>query len=382
VKQVLEAAKTPLPPRVMSTKTLADVVEALIGVSYLEGGISCALECMNIFMPEGTWRTIRQTRDLLFDAAPKMHTLPDVFEVIESVLDYTFHEKSILIEALTHASYNVSATVACQDRLEFIGDAILDHLVVSEIFAVNPPLENFDMHLYRTTLVNKDILAFFLMEWKFGLSIKGKALLDIGSIASEHKIFQEISMPLWSFLRHSSSTISSEQIATSKRHLELRDDIWHAIKTSSHYPWALLARLKAQKFYSDMFEALLGAIWIDSGCFAACKTFIESAGILEYFRRMIKDDVHILHPKEELGRLADTQKVTYILTATENTGVDSADEPHHYACEVLIGEKSISHIHGALSKEEAKTLGAEVACKKLHESVGKIEEEVFELCLD
>ena len=43
-------------------------------------------------------------------------------------LGYVFTHKPLLVEALTHASYSAAAT-PCYQRLEYLGDAVLDYIV-------------------------------------------------------------------------------------------------------------------------------------------------------------------------------------------------------------------------------------------------------------
>lgn len=115
--------------RVMSTKTLADVVESVIGVSYIDGGLEKARQCISLFLGEGQFQDFQTTRNVLFEAAePKNMALPAIYEPLEEAVGYVFREKALLIEAITHPSY-VSALYTFE-RLEFIGDAILDHIIV------------------------------------------------------------------------------------------------------------------------------------------------------------------------------------------------------------------------------------------------------------
>jgi len=59
---------------------------------------------------------------------------------IEEALGYTFHNSSLLIEAMTHSSYanEQPAGLADNERLEFLGDAVLD-LVVSQYLLQHLP---------------------------------------------------------------------------------------------------------------------------------------------------------------------------------------------------------------------------------------------------
>lgn len=346
--------------RLLSTKTLADVVEALIGISYLDGGLSKALQCIHLFVPESKPESLSVVRSkLLSAAAPKGMALPVDLRPLEALLGYHFQEKALLVEAVTHPSYNVGRAVACFDRLEFIGDAILDFIVVQAVYAIDPPLENWQMHLLRTALVNADFLGFLVMEWSYK-QLRFEVLVGEGG-ARPGLAQTEVDIPLWSFMRQASAELTLEREATRARHAELREPILDAMHNGTHYPWALFARLRAQKFYSDLFEALVGGIWVDSGPdFDACTALVERSGILPYLRRLLRDEVHVLHPKEELGRLAERETVEYV--AAE---MDTLDGQRQWACEVRVGERSVVTVSGCLFKEEAKVRAATRACEIL-----------------
>lgn len=349
--------------RILSTKTLADVVEAIIGVSYLDGGLTKALQCIRLFIPESQPENFADARNKLLSAAkPKNVALPADLRPLEGLVGYSFHEKALLIEAVTHPSCNSTSTVACFDRLEFIGDAILDYIIVQEVYAIDgPPLENWQMHLLRTALVNADILAFLVMEWSSKEMRFDVHLDETGSDSddSSPKLVQtEFVAPLWAFMRQASAELTIEREATRARHSELRDSILTAMWNGAHYPWALFARLHAHKFYSDLFEALIAAIWVDSGPdFDACTAFVEKSGVLPYLRRLLRDKVHVLHPKEELGRLAERETVEYAVVE-----VSRDDGEREWACEIRIGKRSVVAVNGCLFKEEAKVTAATRAC--------------------
>ncbi|KAK3321017.1 hypothetical protein B0T19DRAFT_255450 [Cercophora scortea] len=367
--------------RQLATKTLADVVEALIGVSFLSGGTPKALKCMSLFLPDVEWRSIEAGREALYGYAPDNVFLVVTLKPVESLLGYTFTKKSLLVEAMTHPSFGASDT-ASLDRLEFIGDAILDYIIVKHLFAVNDPapLDDAEMHLLRTALVNGDILAFLIMEWAVeedqidpNVDPTAVDLDDDGNNTGTGNppsfTRSKIKLPLWSFMRHSSGDLGIIQRETAQRHAAMRDAILAAIHTGTHYPWALLARLQAQKFYSDLFESVLGAVWADSGSLEACEQLVERVGILPYMRRLMRDKVHVLHPKEELGRLACNEKVQYITGEVEGR-VGAAEEneddvEREWWCRVMVGERSVAEVVGGVSREEARVRAAMEACRIL-----------------
>ncbi len=77
-------------------------------------------------------------------------------------MGYTFKNPDLLELALTHKSFhneNVATITGNNERLEFLGDAVLD-LVVSEILMKRfPTLSEGDLSKMRASLVNESVLA-------------------------------------------------------------------------------------------------------------------------------------------------------------------------------------------------------------------------------
>lgn len=347
--------------RKMSTKILADVIEALFGAAKLDGGMPKALACMRTFLPEIDWQSLEDRRAVVFERAPADFNLPPLLEPLESLIGYSFEKKVLLVEAMTHASCN--SGTASLERLEFLGDAVLDSLIVNAIYNQEVELSHIEMHRLRTAFVNADFLAFLCMQWTIeqetGNVIKDE--LTHGFRTSTNTV----SLALWRFMRRSSQALTELQLKTSSRHLMLRDDINAALARGSHYPWALLSRLQAPKFYSDIVESLLGAVYIDSGSLDACEAVIERMGILPYLRRVIRDNVHTIHPKEELGILADVKTVKYVIGLEKE--VTEYVERRAFTCEVFVGEQSIVLVTDGSGREEVITKAAEAAVKILKE---------------
>jgi dsRNA-specific ribonuclease len=235
--------------RDMSTKVLADVVEALIGAAMVDGDIPKALACLQVFLPELSWQPLAKRRSFLYQRVPDIE-LPATLQPVESLIGYRFKKPGLLIEAMTHAS-NITGSGSLE-RLEFLGDSILDNIMVTAMYPHD--LSHVQMHLLRTALVNADFLAFICMEWSIEqevIDLEGEGLPQI-KVTSK-------SLPLWRFMRHMSPKIGLLQVATLEKYTELREHIKAAVENGTHYPWALLARLEAHKFYSDLIESLLGA---------------------------------------------------------------------------------------------------------------------------
>jgi ribonuclease-3 len=73
-------------------------------------------------------------------------------EELENTLGYTFSSKKLLIEALTHKSYKQPYD---NERLEFLGDAVLDLVVGEYLFNKFPSSDEGKLSKIRASLVNE-----------------------------------------------------------------------------------------------------------------------------------------------------------------------------------------------------------------------------------
>ena len=71
---------------------------------------------------------------------------------LEQRLDYTFQDKQLIIEALTHKSYKKPYN---NERLEFLGDAVLDLIVGEYLFSKFPNSNEGILSKIRASLVNE-----------------------------------------------------------------------------------------------------------------------------------------------------------------------------------------------------------------------------------
>ncbi|KAK5989300.1 Dicer-like protein 2 [Cladobotryum mycophilum] len=345
------------PERKMSTKTLADVVEALIGASYVEGGLPKALKCISFFLGEREWKDVGVGRQILFDLPPANEPLSPLLAPLEELIGYKFQKKALLIESMTHASYIADTGKRSLERLEFLGDAILDNIIVTKVFASKPSLPHHRMHTLKTAMVNGDFIAFMTMEHRLRVS---ESVVVTDAESTTKVTTQDTYMYLWEFMRHSSISIGLEQKETKNRHMRMRDSILELMKHGNRYPWDLLAHLQPKKFYSDLFEALLGAVWIDSGSIDTCKEVVRRFGMLDYLDRIMRDEVHCLHPKEHLGMLAATESVAYILDAR-----DRSNGEKEHLCKVIVGKRVVVEVDDGVNREEVKTKAAQAAVEVL-----------------
>ncbi|KAL6915716.1 hypothetical protein FSHL1_007166 [Fusarium sambucinum] len=337
--------------RYIGPKVLADVVEALVGASYQDGGMNKALECIKVFLgSKCNWYNDGIARDILFRAAPSDIQLPPTMEPLEELIGYTFEKKSLLIEAMTHGSYAADTQQRSYEQLEFLGDAVLDYIVVTRMYQFDPPIPNGRLHMIKTAMANAEFLAFTNMQY---VLLRPDIEFEDGEPVST-----EVSLPIWKFMRHSSQEMGRIMKETQARFESLQDEINEVRMNGTHYPWTLLARLHPKKFYSDLIEAVLGAIWVDSGNMETCAAFLHKFGILPYLDRILNENIHVQHPKEELTKLSVNEKIFYDCTLVDGPIKE-------YLCTVKVGDRVVGVVSGALNKIEATAKAAEEAVKLL-----------------
>lgn len=90
---------------------------------------------------------------------------------LERRLGVTFNDRKLLKQALVHSSYvneNPHAAPESNERLEFLGDAVLGLVVADQLFATYPGQDEGQLTELRTLLVRRDTLAKAARRLKLG----------------------------------------------------------------------------------------------------------------------------------------------------------------------------------------------------------------------
>ncbi|XP_073000978.1 endoribonuclease Dicer homolog 4-like isoform X2 [Typha latifolia] len=139
-------------------KTIADVVEALIGAFLVESGFKAAfafLRWIGIqvdFEAAEVYRVCESSNNNL-----SLINVVDVSE-LEELIGYRFNHKGLILQALIHPSYNKHAG-GCYQKLEFLGDAVLEYLITSYLFSAYPDLKPGQITDLRSITVNNNSFA-------------------------------------------------------------------------------------------------------------------------------------------------------------------------------------------------------------------------------
>jgi len=92
------------------------------------------------------------------------------FSLLEKKLNLKFKNKDLLIQAFCHRSYlneNPDFYLANNERLEFLGDAVLELVVTEELYKKYPKKSEGDLTNWRAALVNAKMLSEIAKELGF-----------------------------------------------------------------------------------------------------------------------------------------------------------------------------------------------------------------------
>ena len=150
------------------------------------------------------------------------------------VIGYTFREKSFLLQAFTHSTFDDSdqpRLTESYEQLEFLGDAVIDFLITRHLVG-HSDLKVRRRKMLKTILVSNSFFA---------------------SVLTSHQLENHV--------LHNSSSL----------HYKIRDYIeaqwWDEAKPQIGHDLAelVLEHNVLPKMLGDVFESLLGAVFVDSG---------------------------------------------------------------------------------------------------------------------
>ena len=102
-----------------------------------------------------------------------MHGVGSVRDIaeLEALLEYSFENRELLQRALTHRSYaneHASEDLEDNERLEFLGDAVLDLLVGHHLMLTFPRLSEGELSMTRAQMVSEAGLTKVAREMQIG----------------------------------------------------------------------------------------------------------------------------------------------------------------------------------------------------------------------
>lgn len=91
-------------------------------------------------------------------------TLKPKLAALERRIGYEFRDRDLLAQALTHRSFGANNN----ERLEFIGDGLVNAVVAKQLFANHPSLDEGSLSRLRSKLVSRDGLAVIAKRFEIG----------------------------------------------------------------------------------------------------------------------------------------------------------------------------------------------------------------------
>ncbi|GFO41771.1 endoribonuclease dicer [Plakobranchus ocellatus] len=260
-------------------KSLADCVEALIGCYLTTCGRKAALLFMSWLglrvLPKRTgntrandddsppWKVSEQQfAELRCPPSPmffpteanqaRLEQLLEGFAGLEDTIQYKFRDRSYLLQAFTHASYHYNTITDCYQRIEFLGDAILDYVITRHLYEDSQKHSPGILTDLRSALVNNNIFAALAVKWGF------------------HKYFKAVSPALFQVI----DTFVKFQEGKDQDHIDIDEEYQ---EVSMEEPISEEAaddddeedeeevEMEIPKALGDIFESVAGAIYLDSG---------------------------------------------------------------------------------------------------------------------
>ncbi|KAJ8912073.1 hypothetical protein NQ315_000578 [Exocentrus adspersus] len=226
-------------------KHISDVVESLLGVYFKCNGLAGGIKFIEWI---GLIPASENLENLLKAPVPnpiinsqsaddRINFHLPYWQDIENILGYKFKNRGFLLQALTHSSYTQNRDTLSYEKLEFLGDAILDFLITCYIYESCGNLNPGDLTDLRSALVNNNTFASLVVR----CGIQKFLLLMNTKLQGQIDKFVE-------YLKAKNYVIDDEVL------ILLEED-----------ELILAEYVDVPKILGDVFEALAGAIYLDSG---------------------------------------------------------------------------------------------------------------------
>lgn len=192
----------------ISDKCIADSVEALIGAYLLSCGQKGALMFMSWLglnpLPNKTDAEATKIDFLNWPPEPPNVIVGEVanvqeviakltngFERFERTINYKFKNRALLLQAFTHPSFDSNVVTDCYQRLEFLGDAVLDFLITRQLYEDPKDHSPGKLTDLRSALVNNIYFAGLAVRFEYNKYLKFNSSHLFGLMSHFLEIFEE-----------------------------------------------------------------------------------------------------------------------------------------------------------------------------------------------
>lgn len=338
----------------LSDKSVADVCEALIGAAYMsgadEGDMDGAVKAVTKMVKSKNPRMLKFSdyyeafQMPAWQSAPSSAAPRAAVEAIHEATGYRFRSANLLRSAFKHPSYPYEAIPNYQ-RLEFLGDALLDLVVVEYLFRRFPDADPQWMTEHKMAMTSNHFFGCLCVQ----IGLQRHLLMTTSSMVGQLSDF---------VVELEQAREAAALEAKAGGAAEARRDFW---LTTSHPPKAL----------SDMVEALVGAMFVDSGYDYGIVRRFFAAFIQPYFEDMALYDAHAgQHPVRALAHLLQDRLACrgwrlYVsaVPCAVDQGAAALMEDNVVAA-LVAHERVVEHATGKTGRD-AKALVARTALRRL-----------------
>ena len=163
------------------------------------------------------------------------------YKTLEEKVGYTFKDKDLLIQALTHKSYTSKERKKNYEILEFLGDSIINLLVVDILVSEFGQLREGELAAMKAFFISEDFLATLAQELDLGSYILANG--NKSSVKTNVSIMADVFESLWASI-----------FLDSGKDLNYVRDLFNKL-----YKDIIVAKAKAQEYKRD-YKTLLQEI--------------------------------------------------------------------------------------------------------------------------
>ncbi|KAJ6024631.1 ATP-dependent helicase dcl2-2 [Penicillium herquei] len=346
----------------VSARTLAEMIRAIVGAAYVDGGSRQAASCAVALIPAvKTWHAAA-----LHDGSFKHHRPSLVISYslalheTEELLGYTFRDRSLLVEALTHPSYYASGLpqTSAYGRLSFLGDAVLELVTTQSLLNAASRILSVDrLQSLRTAVTNHLFLTFLCLEFHLEVDPSTE---DFAQPIFSRTVDTLDEVYLWTCLQSHSQELTA---SLNKFRSASRRDCWRIQRAllKGRYPWSDLAAMGGHVVLSDIVKSLLGAVFVDSQAdLRDCQHLADRIGILRRAKQFLRDEVITDHPKILLQKANPKAKIfyqSYTIPMPDNTS----------CCAVWLNDEKAVDLQGFPNRDAAMISASQALARLLEE---------------
>lgn len=173
------------------------------------------------------------------------------------ILGWTFKDRILLLEAVTHASYTKNRLTNCYQRLEFLGDAVLDYLITCHIYSTFPGYGPGEISSMRSALVNNFTFAELAVNQNLHKALLYNSPLLYKQTEKYIKAVEQVECREL-IVSDLSSLKRQEKMEGVREEGEIAEE-------EEEEEEELVEDLDPPKVLGDLLESIAGAIFIDSG---------------------------------------------------------------------------------------------------------------------